>query len=89
MEVSLLSAPKPIRFADEADLLAQVRPGEDGIILQCDGRRATFLPQVWDDLPGKPEFFGHLMRKAGLPPGSRLARCKVSRYRVAKWKDAA
>jgi hypothetical protein len=88
VEVSLLSAPKPIRFADEADLLTQVRAGEDGIILQRDGRRATFLPQVWEDLPGKSEFFEHLMRKAGLPPGSRLGSCKVSRYRVAKWKES-
>ncbi|HEX7249527.1 MAG TPA: AmmeMemoRadiSam system protein B [Burkholderiales bacterium] len=86
VEVSLLSAPKPIRFADEADLLAQVREGEDGIILQCDGRRATFLPQVWESLPDKRQFFEHLLGKAGLA-GERLGRCKVSRYRVAKWKE--
>jgi AmmeMemoRadiSam system protein B/AmmeMemoRadiSam system protein A len=86
VEVSLLSAPKPIRFADEADLLAQVRPGEDGIILQCDGRRATFLPQVWESLPDKRMFFDELLRKAGTA-GARLGRCQVSRYRVAKWKE--
>src|SRR6185436_6796016 len=51
VEVSLLSQPKPIRFADEADLLGQVKPGEDGLILQCDGRRSTFLPQVWEAIP--------------------------------------
>ncbi|HXI36699.1 MAG TPA: AmmeMemoRadiSam system protein B [Burkholderiales bacterium] len=85
VEVSLLSAPKPMRFADEADLLAQVRAGEDGIILECDGKRATFLPQVWEDLPEKRVFFQHLVRKAGLPVETRLGRCKVSRYRVAKF----
>jgi AmmeMemoRadiSam system protein B/AmmeMemoRadiSam system protein A len=87
VEVSLLSAPKPMRFADEADLLAQVQPGDDGIILECEGRRATFLPQVWESLPEKKSFFGELMRKAGLPADARLGRCKVSRYRVAKWKE--
>ena len=87
VEVSLLSAPKPLRFADEADLLQQVSAGEDGIILECDGRRATFLPQVWEDLPDKRTFFQQLLKKASLPEGSRLARCKVYRYRVAKWKE--
>ena len=86
VEVSLLSAPKPMRFADEADLLRQVEPGEDGIILECDGRRATFLPQVWESLPDKNVFFGELLKKAGLA-GTRLGRCKVSRYRAAKWKE--
>jgi AmmeMemoRadiSam system protein B/AmmeMemoRadiSam system protein A len=87
VEVSLLSAPKPMRFADEADLLGQVRPGEDGIILENNGKRATFLPQVWESLPDKRAFFGELLRKAGLPADTRLARCNVSRYRVVKWKE--
>jgi AMMECR1 domain-containing protein len=76
-----------MRFADEADLLAQIRPGEDGLILECDGKRATFLPQVWESLPDKAQFIGQLLRKAGLPAETRLGRCKVSRYRVAKWKE--
>jgi hypothetical protein len=88
VEVSLLSAPKPIRFADEADLLAQVEAGEDGIILEHQGRRATFLPQVWESLPDKRLFFGELVRKAGLAADTRLGRCNVSRYRVVKWKEA-
>ena len=87
VEVSLLSAPKPLHFADETDLLAQIEAGKDGLILECDGRRATFLPQVWEDLPDKRQFLDHLARKAGLPPDTRLTRCKVSRYRVAKWTE--
>jgi hypothetical protein len=89
VEVSLLSSAKPIRFADEADLLAQLRAGEDGLILEAEGRRATFLPQVWENLPDKRKFLQELQRKAGLPPETRLARCKVSRYRVVKWKQDA
>jgi AmmeMemoRadiSam system protein B/AmmeMemoRadiSam system protein A len=87
IEVSLLSAAKPVRFADEAHLLQQIQAGDDGLILECDGRRGTFLPQVWDDISDKRAFLAHLLRKAGLPADTRLTRCKVSRYRVAKWKE--
>ena len=85
VEVSLLSAPKPIRFADETDLYAQVRAGEDGLILECEGKRATYLPQVWEGLPDKRRFLLELMKKAGLPEDTRLARCKLWRYRVTKF----
>lgn len=87
VEVSLLSTPKSLRFADEADLLAQIGAGEDGLILEADGRRATFLPQVWEGLPDKRQFLRELARKAGLPADLRLSRCRISRYRVAKWKE--
>ena len=87
VEVSLLSAPKPMRFADEADLRAQIRPNEDGLILECDGRRATFLPQVWESIPDQRQFLLELARKAGLPADVRLGRCRVSRYKVTKWKE--
>src|SRR6266850_6850770 len=85
VEVSLLSTPKPLRFADEADLLAQLRVGEDGVILEADGRRATFLPQVWEGIPDKHQFLRELARKASLPDDVRLGRCRVWRYQVIKW----
>jgi AmmeMemoRadiSam system protein B/AmmeMemoRadiSam system protein A len=87
VEVSLLSAAKPLRFADEAELLAQIVPGEDGLILEADGKRGTFLPQVWEGLPDKKMFLSELVKKAGLPQDTRLARCKLSRYRVAKFHE--
>src|SRR5436190_11311738 len=87
VEVSLLSAPKPMRFADEADLLDQLRPGEDGVIVEADGRRATYLPQVWESIPDKRMFMRELARKAGLGDDVRLGRCKVYRYRVTKWTE--
>ena len=87
VEVSLLSTPKPVRFADEANLLEQIEAGEDGLIVEADGRRATFLPQVWEDIGDKRVFLSQLLRKAGLPADTRLTRCKISRYRVAKWKE--
>jgi MEMO1 family protein len=87
VEVSLLSTPKPVRFADEADLLGQIEAGADGLIIEADGKRGTFLPQVWEDLADKRVFLSHLLRKAGLPADTRLTRCRISRYRVAKWKE--
>jgi hypothetical protein len=89
LEVSVLSHAKPLRFADEAELLAQLRPGEDGVILEYEGKRVTFLPQVWEGLPDKGRFLGELMRKAGIPADTQLARCRLWRYRVIKWQSSA
>jgi AMMECR1 domain-containing protein len=69
IEVSVLSPPEPLSFTGEADALAQLRPGRDGVILEAAGRRATFLPQVWEQLPEPGEFVTHLKLKAGLPGG--------------------
>ena len=88
IEVSLLSTPKPLRFADEVELLEAVTAGEDGLILQLNDRRATFLPQVWASLTDKRRFLAELVAKAGLPSDTRLARCRVWRYRVMKWREA-
>ncbi|WP_020485513.1 AmmeMemoRadiSam system protein A [Methylomonas sp. MK1] len=67
LHISVLSPAVAMKFASEADLIAQLRPGIDGIILQEDGRRGTFLPSVWDDLPDPAQFLQHLKQKAGLP----------------------
>jgi AmmeMemoRadiSam system protein B/AmmeMemoRadiSam system protein A len=85
VEVSLLSAPKPIPFGDEAELLSQISAGEDGLILEAEGKRGTYLPQVWEVLTDKRQFLEELKKKAGLPADTRLARCKVWRYRVRKF----
>ena len=87
VEVSLLSAAKPMRFADEEDLLAQLKPGEDGVILSHEGRSATYLPQVWESISDRRQFLRELARKAGLADDVRLARCRIWRYRVTKWTE--
>jgi AmmeMemoRadiSam system protein B/AmmeMemoRadiSam system protein A len=87
VEVSLLSTPKPIPFADEAELFDAIEPGVDGLIVQLNERRATFLPQVWESIPDKRRFVAELVAKAGLAPDTRLARCRVLRYRVMKWRE--
>ena len=87
IEVSLLSTPKPIAFADHADLLAQLRPGKDGLILECGSARATFLPQVWGNLADPEQFLAELKRKAGLAQELSTAKCRIQRYGVLKWKE--
>lgn len=55
-------------FRDRGDLLAQLRPRKDGLIVEDAGRRALFLPAVWDQLPDPEQFFERLLAKAGLSP---------------------
>lgn len=87
VEVSLLTPPRPMRFKDEADALAQLRPGIDGVLLTAGWRRATFLPQVWEQLPTPSEFLSHLKRKAGLPADYWGPELQLERYEVRKWKE--
>jgi len=68
IEVSVLSAIEPITFHDEADAVAQLTPGVDGVIFVYGYHRSTFLPQVWDEFKDPRIFMGHLKHKAGLPP---------------------
>lgn len=65
IEVSRLTLPQPLAYTDANDLLAKLRPGTDGVILRDGSRRATFLPQVWEQIPEKTEFLGHLCAKMG------------------------
>lgn len=88
VEVSLLTPAVPIPFTDQADALQQLRPELDGIILQYHERRATFLPQVWEDLPQADQFLAHLKQKAGLPQDFWSPEIRLYRYEVQKWKEA-
>ncbi len=66
-EISVLTTPQAMMIDDERDLLAQLRPGEDGLIIRQSGYSATFLPSVWDQLPTPEAFLDQLKRKAGIP----------------------
>ncbi|NMG14243.1 AmmeMemoRadiSam system protein A [Aromatoleum bremense] len=85
IEVSLLSEPQFLEFTDEADLLRQLRPGIDGLILSGGCRSATFLPQVWNQLPEPREFVAALKRKAGLAPDHPTGNLLAATYTVRKW----
>jgi hypothetical protein len=68
LSVSVLTAPAPMRFTGEADLLAQLRPGIDGLIIEDTGHAALFLPSVWQEIPHPVQFLTHLKLKAGMAP---------------------
>jgi hypothetical protein len=80
--LSLLTPPEPLSFVSEADLIAQLRPGVDGLILERGLDRGTFLPSVWQSLPEPREFLRQLRLKAGLPALHPLERVKAFRYTV-------
>lgn len=89
VEVSVLSVPAALPAADEAELLARLRPGVDGVVLSACGRRATFLPQVWEQLPDPADFLARLRRKAGLPADYWGRDIVVETYTVTAWQEAA
>lgn len=85
VEVSVLSPRAPIAAPSEAELAAMLRPGVDGIVLEYEGHRATFLPQVWESLPDPIDFLAELRRKALLPARFWDPGMQVSRYTVEKF----
>ena len=68
--VSILTKPQPCAYLDNQDLLTKLQPEIDGVIIRRGLACATFLPQVWQQLPRAEDFLAHLCRKAGLPPDS-------------------
>jgi len=87
IEVSLLSPPERISFKSEQDALAQLHPGQDGVILEYGRSRATYLPQVWAQLPEPVDFIGNLKEKAGLPADFWSDDIRLSRYSVRKYSE--
>ena len=67
ISVSILSTPRPMKFSDEANLVAQIQPDMDGLILQDGQKHAVFLPVVWEQIASPQDFVRHLKNKAGLP----------------------
>ncbi len=80
IHISVLTVPVPMTFADEDDLLRQMRPGVDGLVLEAGRCRGTFLPAVWHTLPQPRKFLEQLKVKAGLHPDAWPADARVLRY---------
>lgn len=87
IEVSLLSAPTLLEYSSTADLKTKIRPGVDGVVLSLLGRRATFLPQVWEELSTFELFFSHLCQKAGLGSDCLEEHPQIEIYQVEKMKE--
>ena len=80
IHVSVLGEAKPLTFNSEQELLGLLRPGVDGLILEDNAARGTFLPSVWDSLPEPVQFLAHLKQKAGLPADYWSDSLRVWRY---------
>lgn len=87
IEVSVLSESRALVAHTEAEVLAQLQPNLHGVIFEFERHRATFLPQVWQDLPDKQAFMAALKRKAGLAPGFWSPEIKIRVYTVEKWSE--
>lgn len=80
LHISILSPPVPVKARTEEELLSQLRPGIDGLILEDGLSRATFLPSVWENVSGAQDFVRHLKRKAGLPMEYWSDTLRIFRY---------
>jgi AmmeMemoRadiSam system protein A len=84
VKVAVLSPPVPVAAADEAALLAALRPGRDGLIIEDDGKRALFLPSVWTELRDPRQFLLQLKRKAGMADDHWSPRFRARRFHTAE-----
>ena len=88
IEISVLTEPQPLAFSSPEDLLSKLHPNEDGVLLHIGPRSATFLPQVWEQVPDKVKFLEHLSEKAGCEPSAwRGKDVSVSIYHVECFEE--
>ncbi len=89
VEISVLSALESFAAASRTELLEQLQPGEDGLLME-DGRyRSTFLPKVWEMISTPEEFLHHLLTKAGLPGDYWSETIRFKRYRALSFGEQA
>ena len=91
IEVSRLTRPLPLEYQDATDLLSKIKSHVDGVILRDHyGRRATFLPQVWEKIPDTANFLTHLCSKLGLSDNAwRTQHLEVLIYKVEEFRESA
>lgn len=88
IEISVLSSPQPLAFNSPEDLLRQLQPHRDGVVLKIGGRVSTYLPQVWENIPDKVDFLNSLAEKAGHAPNAwRGPNVGVSIYHVDSFAE--
>lgn len=87
IEISILSTPVEVIYKNIEDLKLKIKPNIHGVILQKDGRRSTFLPQVWEQLPSFEEFFSHLCYKGSFEENCLEFHPQIFIYEVKKIKE--
>lgn len=89
IEISVLSAPRPLDYSSPQQLLERLRPQVDGVVLAHGRQRATFLPQVWERVPDPVQFIEMLCSKAGLPADAwRTLPLEISTYQVESFEES-
>ena len=89
IDVAVLSPAQPMVVGSHQELVEALRPGEDGLILEDQDHRATFLPKVWERLTDPRQFVAHLMNKAGLPENHWSDTLRVYRYHTISFAEDA
>ena len=89
MDISVLSTPRPIPCASQAELLRELRPDVDGLIIRDGKAGAVFLPQVWQGIPRADQFLPQLRRKAGLKPDHWSDTFRALRFTTETFEPAA
>lgn len=88
IEISYLIPPLPLEYENPDDLINQIRPGVDGVVIREGTRRATFLPQVWEKIPEPDDFMNMLCQKMGTHPNYwREKKLEVLTYQVEKFYE--
>ncbi|MCX7760287.1 MAG: AmmeMemoRadiSam system protein A [Hydrogenothermaceae bacterium] len=88
IKVSVLTYPQPLHYDNWIDLFNKIEPFKDGVIIKYGNHSATFLPDVWEDLPEKDKFFAHLCLKAGLPADCyKKYRLEVFTYKTISFSE--
>ena len=88
IEISVLTPSMPFHYETAEELLKNLRPGIDGVVLHDGSRRATFLPQVWEQVPEPVEFLSHLCKKMGSPGDLwRKKKLQVETYQVEEFHE--
>jgi len=89
IEVSVLSSLSAVPASSRPDLLGQLRPGLDGLVIAAGARQAVFLPAVWEHLPDPDDFLDHLQAKAGMPPGKWPLAMRAYRFTAERFARTA
>ncbi len=88
IEISLLSRPEPLEYGSPEELLERLRVGIDGVVLRVGQKQATYLPQVWKQIPDKEAFLGHLAEKAGLERSAwRDPKARILLYQAEAFEE--
>lgn len=88
VDISVLTKPEKLDYSDPTELEKKLRPKIDGVILRDGARGATFLPQVWEQIPTTDMFLSHLCMKAGLDKEAWKERMlEIQTYQVQYFQE--